>query len=127
VKHVLVAEDDTATLNFIVAALTDEGYTVTGVPDGQSALERCAESKPDLVVLDLNLPILDGFEFLRRRGPDCDAPVIAVSAAFRGPQLRGLEVAAFVAKPFDLNVLIATIAHSIGPAGEPQTSGRPLN
>jgi DNA-binding response OmpR family regulator len=126
-KHVLVAEDDSATLNFIVAALGDEGYTVTAVPDGKSALERCAEVKPDLVVLDLNLPILDGFEFLRRRGPDCAAPVVAVSAAFRVSQLRGLKVAAFVAKPFDLNVLVAAIARSIGPGGEPQPATRPLN
>ena len=126
-KHVLVAEDDAATLNFIVAALTDEGYTVLPVADGKSALERCAEAKPDVIVLDLNLPVLDGFEFLRRRGPDCDAPVIAVSAAFRAAQLRDLKVAAFVAKPFDLNVLIATVARSIGPAAEPYTSRRPLN
>jgi CheY-like chemotaxis protein len=127
VKHVLVAEDDSATRNFIVAALTDEGYEVTAAADGKSALERCAEAKPDLVVLDLNMPILDGFEFLRRRGTDCAAPVIAVSAAFRRSQLHDLEVAAFVAKPFDLNVLIATVARSIGPAAEPFTSSKPLN
>lgn len=126
-KHVLVAEDDSATLNFMVAALSDEGYTVTAVPDGKSALERCAEVKPDLVVLDLNLPILDGFEFLRRRGPDCAAPVVAVSAAFRLSQLRGLEVAAFVAKPFELNVLIATIARSIEPSADSRTVSQPLN
>jgi CheY-like chemotaxis protein len=126
-KHVLVAEDDSATLSFIVAALTDEGYMVTAAADGESALERCAEAKPDLVVLDLNLPILDGFEFLRRRGQDCAAPVIAVSAAFRRPQLGELKVAAFVAKPFDLNVLIATIAQNIGPAAELRTLSQPLN
>jgi DNA-binding response OmpR family regulator len=127
VKHVLVAEDDAPTLDLIIAALTDEGYKVTAAADGETALERCAEAKPDLVVLDLNLPIIDGFEFLRRRGPECDAPVIAVSAAFRRSQLRDLEVAAFVAKPFDLQVLIATIARSIGPSAEERTRSQPLN
>ena len=125
-NHVLVVEDDAATLSFIVAALSDEGYTVTAVADGKSALERCAEAKPDIVVLDLNLPIIDGFEFLRRRGPDCAAPVIAVSAAFRRLQLGDLKVAAFVAKPFDLSVLIATI-RSVEPAGEQRLLNTPLN
>ena len=70
-KRVLVAEDDEATRSFLVAALTDEGYLVSAAADGKAALDRCAEVKPDLVVLDLSMPIVDGFEFLRRRGPDC--------------------------------------------------------
>jgi DNA-binding response OmpR family regulator len=124
-KHVLLAEDDAPTRSFLVAALTDEGYVVTVATDGKAALERCAEVNPDLVVLDLSMPIVDGFEFLRRRGPDCSAPVIAVSAAFRKDQLGGLPVAAFVAKPFDLHVLIAVIARSLGAAE--RTTPQPLN
>jgi two-component system OmpR family response regulator len=126
-KHVLVAEDDPPTRSFIVAALTDEGYIVTAAADGKDALERCAEVRPDIVVLDLSMPIVDGFEFLRRRGPECSVPVIAVSAGFRKDQLSGLRVTAFVAKPFDLQVLIAVIARSVGDASEGLTSTRPLN
>jgi CheY-like chemotaxis protein len=126
-KRVLVAEDDAPTRNFLVAALTDEGYTVTAATDGKDALERCAEIQPDIVVLDLSMPIVDGFEFLRRRGPECSAPVIAVSAGFRKEQLSGLRVMAFVAKPFDLQVLIAVIARSVGEASEALTTTRPLN
>jgi DNA-binding response OmpR family regulator len=125
-KHVLVAEDDAATRSFLVAALTDEGYVVTAATDGKDALERSAEARPDIVVLDLSIPILDGFEFLRRRGPECSAPVIAVSAGFRKDELSGLQVTAFVAKPFDLEVLIAVIARSVGEA-EGLTTVRPLN
>ena len=69
-KRVLVAEDDAPTRSFLVAALTDEGYLVSVATDGQDALERCAEVKPDIVVLDLSMPIVDGFEFLRRRGAE---------------------------------------------------------
>jgi len=127
VKHVLVAEDDAATRSFLVAALTDEGYLVSAAADGQAALERCAKVKPDVVVLDLSMPLVDGFEFLRRRGPECSAPVVAVSAAFRSHQLSGLGVAAFVAKPFDLQVLIGAIARSIGSASEDVGANRPLN
>jgi two-component system OmpR family response regulator len=126
-KHVLVAEDDTPTRNFLVAALTDEGYLVSAAADGKAALERCAELKPDIVVLDLTMPFVDGFEFLRRRGPECSAPVIAVSAAFRRPELGELPVAAFVAKPFDIEVLISTIARSLGSAPEGPPPNRPLN
>lgn len=126
-KHVLVAEDDAPTRSFLVAALSDEGYVVSVAADGKAALERCAELKPDIVVLDLSMPIVDGIEFLRRRGPDCDAPVIAVSAAFRKEQLAGLPVAAFVAKPFDLHVLIGAIARSLGSATEERATSQPLN
>jgi CheY-like chemotaxis protein len=126
-KHVLVAEDDAPTRSFLVAALSDEGYIVTAATDGKDALERCAEVQPDIVVLDLSMPIVDGFEFLRRRGPGCSAPVVAISAGFRKDQLSGLRVTAFVAKPFDLQVLIAVIARSVGEASEGLTTTRPLN
>jgi CheY-like chemotaxis protein len=126
-KRVLVAEDDAPTRSFLVAALTDEGYQVSVATDGKAALERCAEMQPDVVVLDLSMPIVDGFEFLRRRGPECSAPVIAISAAFRRGQLQGLPVAAFVAKPFDLHVLIGVIARSIGADSEGRTTIRSLN
>jgi len=127
VKRVLVAEDDAPTRGFLVAALTDEGYLVSVAMDGKAALERCVEIHPDIVVLDLSMPIVDGFEFLRRRGPDCSAPVIAVSAGFRREQLRGFPVVAFVAKPFDLQVLMDVIARSLGADVEGRTSGQTLN
>jgi DNA-binding response OmpR family regulator len=126
-KHVLVAEDDAATRGFLVAALTDEGYAVSVAADGRAALERCAEVKPDLVVLDLTMPLVDGFEFLRRRDTDCAAPVIAISAAFQADRLRGLPVAAFVAKPFDLHVLMSVIARSIGASSGGRSAAQPLN
>jgi DNA-binding response OmpR family regulator len=126
-KHVLVAEDDAATRGFLFAALTDEGYAVSVAADGKAALERCAEVKPDLVVLDLTMPIVDGFEFLRRRDPDCSAPVIAISAAFHAERLRGLPVAAFVAKPFELQVLVSAIARTIGANSDGRSAAQPLN
>lgn len=126
-KHVLVAEDDGPTRSFLVAALTDEGYLVSAAADGKAALERCVALKPDLVVLDLSMPLVDGFEFLRLRGPECSAPVIAVSAAFRSQQLRGLGVAAFVAKPFALHVLMSAIAHSLGSPSEELPARQHLN
>jgi two-component system KDP operon response regulator KdpE len=125
--HVLVVEDDPPTRRFLVDALSDQGYVVSAAGDGAAALERCSQDQPDLVVLDLGLPIMDGLEFLRRRGGDCPAPVVAVSAAHRSPEVSGLGVAAFIAKPFDLNVLFRVIDQEIDGVGEGRLSGEPIN
>ena len=85
-KHVLVAEDDGPTRSFLVAALSDEGYVVSVAVDGEAALERCAELKPDIVVLDLSMPIVDGIEFLRRRGPDSSGVPPVARRSPRWPQ-----------------------------------------
>jgi DNA-binding response OmpR family regulator len=82
--------------------------------------------KPDIVVLDLSIPIVDGFEFLRRRGAECSARVLAGSGGFGRELVAGLPVAAFVAKPFDLHVLIGVIARSLGADSEERTT-QPLN
>jgi DNA-binding response OmpR family regulator len=126
-KHVLVVEDAAPTRSFLVAALSDQGYVVSSAADGADALERCSKLRPDLVVLDLGLPVLDGFGFLRQRGPDCSAPVIAVSAAHHLPELSGLPVAAFIAKPFDLHVLFRVVDQQVDGAGEGRWSAQPAN
>jgi DNA-binding response OmpR family regulator len=123
-KHVLVVEDDAPTRSFLVMALTDEGYVVSASSDGEDALERCAAIKPDLVVLDLGLPVVDGVEFLKRRREICPAPVIAMSAAHRSTELTGLSVAAFLAKPFDLHHLFRLVDEHVDGVGEGQRSGQ---
>ena len=109
-KQVLVAEDDPAIRSLVEDALTDAGYGVTAVADGQAALDSCRKRVPDLILLDLSMPVLDGFEFLKRRDSDCRAPVIVMSAAFRISQI-GPEMHAdgFIEKPFDLGRLIAIV------------------
>jgi DNA-binding response OmpR family regulator len=110
-KRVLIAEDDAAIRSFLAQALADEGYVVATADNGAVALERCEEFAPDLIVLDLTMPIADGFHFLHHRRERCAAPVVVISAAPDAETLtEDLGVAAFVAKPFDVRVLVETLA-----------------
>ena len=115
----LVAEDDAAIRGMVAEALTDEGYEVTAVANGQEALDRCHAVAPDVVLLDLMMPVLDGYQFLKRGLAGCAAPVIVMSAGFRFRELPSeTHIHGFVEKPFDLAVLVAAVERCIGPAHE---------
>ncbi len=82
VCKVLVVEDDRAIRDMIVATLAERGYAVAAARNGAEALERCRGFIPDLIVLDLHMPEVNGVEFLKQRGTvGCDAPVVLMSAA----------------------------------------------
>ena len=116
----LVAEDDAAIRDVVAEALSDEGYAVTVVANGQEALDRCHAVTPDVVLLDLMMPVLDGFQFLKRGQEGCGAPVIVMSAGFRFRELPAeTHVEGFVEKPFDLVDLVAAVERCIGPAEGP--------
>jgi CheY-like chemotaxis protein len=115
-REVLVAEDDAAIRGVVAEALSDHGYAVTTVANGQEALDRCHAVTPDVVLLDLMMPVLDGFQFLKRRSEGCPAPVIVMSAGFRFRELPAeTHIDGFVEKPFDLAVLVAAVERCIGP------------
>ncbi|NIR29630.1 MAG: response regulator [Gammaproteobacteria bacterium] len=83
-RHVLIVEDEAATREWLRRLLVEEGFEVTEAENGRVALERLGESRPDLILLDLIMPQMDGFEFLSalRRVPGyADVPVIVVTAA----------------------------------------------
>lgn len=110
----LVAEDDASIRGVVAGILVDEGYAVTAVENGQEALDSCRAHTPDVVLLDLMMPVLDGFEFLKRGQAGCPAPVIVMSAGFRLKQLSPeAKVAGFLEKPFDLVDLVATVERVI--------------
>ena len=108
---ILVAEDEAALRNTIAAALALSGYQVMGAESGCEALVHVQAARPDLVLLDLQMPEMDGWEFLRRfrARPDCaDIPVVVMSAAYR-VAVDDLDIQAFFEKPFDLDLLLDTI------------------
>ena len=119
---VLVVEDDETIREVLTDALSDEGYTVRAVTHGREALGVLAEWRADLIVLDLMLPILDGWGFLeerRRLGVAEGVPVVVVSASRRGPSALGVDgVAAVLAKPFTLDELLGTVGRTIRRAGD---------
>ncbi len=112
VPHVLVVEDDATVSEVVVRYLEREGLTVQTAPDGACAL-ACAEARwPDLVVLDLMLPGIDGIEVCRRLRAEAPVPVIMLTA--RGEEddrVVGLDLGAddYITKPFSPRELTARV------------------
>ena len=110
--HVLVVEDDHTVSEVVVRYLEREGITVDAVFDGQSALDRAAVRWPDLVVLDLMLPGIDGIEVCRRLRAEAPVPVIMLTAkGDEDDRVMGLELGAddYIAKPFSPRELTARV------------------
>ncbi|MFG2373410.1 response regulator [Streptomyces sp. NPDC048504] len=110
--HVLVAEDDEMQAELIRRSLLTEGHTATVVHDGAAAIEAARKLRPDLVVLDLMLPVIDGFGVCRvLRGED-DIPVLMLTArSTEDDVLLGLELGAddYMTKPYSPRELMARI------------------
>jgi CheY-like chemotaxis protein len=103
-QRVLVVEDDEATQELLQKRLTKEGWQVVAASNGREALERLTQGPPDLVLLDLMMPEMDGFEFLEafRKQPGCaQITVVVMTAKILTPadhlRLRG-QVSQVVAK-----------------------------
>ena len=129
--RILVIEDDEAIRNLVVDVLSNEGYAVAHAANGFAALREVARQAPDAIVLDLMMPGMDGRAFLRAYAtefPNRPVPIVLVSASptlwQTAEQLRRYGVRGFVAKPFDLNVLIAAVSRVVAPAPLPAHSGR---
>ena len=112
-KHILVAEDDTAVRESLERALRLEGYEVTTAVNGQKALELAAIRQPDLYLLDVMMPILDGLSVcrqIRRQGDK--TPVLVLTAKHEiSDRVSGLDAGAddYLVKPFALDELLARI------------------
>jgi DNA-binding response OmpR family regulator len=111
--RILVIEDEPRILSFLVRGLEAEGFTVDSAVHGGAALDRARAGRPDLVVLDLLLPGIDGLTVLRELKQERpELPVVILSARSDLPtKLRGFELGAsdYVAKPFALIELIARV------------------
>lgn len=112
--HVLVAEDDEKQAELIRRSLLAEGHTATVVHDGAAALDAARSLRPDLVVLDLMLPVVDGFGVCRalRGGADPEIPVVMLTArSAEDDLLLGLELGAddYMTKPYSPRELMARI------------------
>ncbi|MBN2537773.1 response regulator transcription factor [candidate division WOR-3 bacterium] len=120
-KRILVVEDEDNLRELVTGRLQQHGYEVEVACDGYEALARFRAQKPDLVVLDLMLPKMDGFavcRVLKASVRDSTVPVILFSARFSPEdRLRGEEMGAnaFVNKPFDPPVLLAKIHELLYP------------
>jgi CheY-like chemotaxis protein len=108
--RVLVVEDDASTRDTVVSALGDVGISCLGVPDGTAALAECQRRDPELILLDLALPGLDGVRFADayRRIPGSRARIVVVSGTERATETAArIRADAFFSKPFKLDALIS--------------------
>lgn len=116
---ILVVDDETTIRHLLVELLGDEGYTVLAASNGRAAAEIVERDPPDLIVMDVMMPELDGLATLRllRTLPGAKAvPVVLMSAA-RHVSADGASAVAFVPKPFDLDDLLGVVARMLRAAG----------
>jgi len=115
-KKVLITDDEPNIVRVVAARLQAHNYEVICAYDGEEALERIAEAMPDIILLDIMLPKMDGFEVCRRiRAEEATKhiPIILFSAKTQEEDKRKgreVEADAYIAKPFDPQRLIDTIA-----------------
>jgi CheY-like chemotaxis protein len=109
---VLVVDDDVSIRAVVREALEGEGYRVLTAANGAQALEEVERSRPDIVLLDMRMPIMDGWEFSRRVKEKGSQPVIVTMTAARNAKSWAAEIGAdaYVAKPFDLDDLFDVVA-----------------
>jgi two-component system response regulator MtrA len=121
-SRVLVVDDDTALAEMIGIVLRTEGFEPAFCADGGAALQAFRESKPDLVLLDLMLPGIDGIEVCSRIRAESGTPIIMLTAKTdTADVVRGLESGAddYMVKPFNPKELVARIRTRLRPAPEP--------
>jgi two-component system, response regulator PdtaR len=111
--RVLIAEDEALIRLDLKEMLEEEGYDVVGeVGDGQQAVDRAAELRPDLVILDIQMPVLDGLSAAERIAGDRIAPVIVLTAFSQRDlveRARDAGAMAYLVKPFNKNDLVPAI------------------
>jgi two-component system, chemotaxis family, chemotaxis protein CheY len=111
-ERILIVDDDESIRQIVRICLTDEGYEVSEAPNGQVALSVLHEFTPSLILLDLRMPVMDGWEFARRyeKMPGPRAPIVAFVAALNAEQdCADLDAAGILAKPFDLDDLLRAV------------------
>ena len=112
-KRVLVVDDDASIRELLSTVLEDDGYEVMPAANGEDALAVCARWRPDVIVLDLMMPVMDGWTFAKRLRERDDIPIVVLSAANdlerHAKSVGAIEV---IGKPFDLDQLIPTVARA---------------
>src|SRR5687768_16531880 len=115
-KRVLVVDDDASIRELLSTALEDDGYEVVPASNGQDALSVCERWRPDVIVLDLMMPVMDGWTFAKRLRETDDIPIVVLSAATdlerHGKSLGATDV---VGKPFDLDQRLPKVPRAAEP------------
>lgn len=117
--RILIVEDDDGIRDLVDIVLSSAGYEVLTASDGAAALQVVGRVHPDLVLLDMRMPVMDGWEFARqyRAGPAPHAPIVVLTAA-RDAAVRAAEISAnaYLGKPFEVGELLTLVGRLAHPA-----------
>lgn len=116
---VLVVDDETDIRQALAEVLTSEGYQVVDARDGQEALDKARQYQPELVLLDLMMPRMNGWEFRRQQKGDralARIPVVVLSAFAND---GNMDAEAFIQKPFDVDEIVSAVRRYARPARHP--------
>jgi DNA-binding response OmpR family regulator len=128
-KRILLVDDDALLRRSLAFNLEQNGFQVRTAASAEEALAALQQNPPDLVILDIGLPGMDGMEALKQMREKYHLPVIFLTARRRElDEVLGLELGAddYITKPFNLDVLIAHIKSVLRRAGQPQTANAGL-
>ena len=116
VKTVLIVDDEQAIRDVLKFNLLKEGYKILEASDGQQGLEMALSEKPDLIMLDIMLPKMDGLTVCKRVKNSCNIPIIILTAKdTEVDKIVGLELGAddYITKPFSVRELVARVKANI--------------
>ena len=118
-REVLVVEDDPDMAAVVQMIVAEAGYQVRTAGDGAEALERIAERIPGVILLDMRMPVMDGWEFAREFGARFGraAPIVVITAA-ENARARAEEIGAdgWLEKPFELDEVVRMVSRFLGPS-----------
>lgn len=119
-RQILIVEDDADLRESVAQTLAGEGYDVATARNGREALELIARTRPDLILLDLMMPVMSGWEFRERqlRHPELASIPVVVMTATPSLEAAAIDAVDLLLKPVRLNDLLATVVRQIGEASD---------
>jgi len=119
-KNILLVDDDRMSVELVKRKLQEQGYEIRSAGNGAEALELLKSKIPDLIVLDVHMPDMDGYAFIMERNKTpqyTKIPVVMVTAAKEtGPLFKRHGVKAYLIKPIQMQELLDTVNKIVGPA-----------
>lgn len=128
-KTILVVDDEKRLVSLVESYLTQEGYRVVSAYDGKEAISVARREHPDLIILDLMMPEMDGYAFMRAHRAEADTPIILLTARVDDEErVIGLELGAddYVTKPFRPRELVARVRAVLRRAGGTEPAAKSL-
>jgi CheY-like chemotaxis protein len=113
VKAILIVDDEFGIVDSLAEVLSEEGFAVSTASNGKDALRRIAEQRPDLILMDYMMPVMDGAETLQaiRNDPALrDLPVLLMSSVPKANLPAQCAPTGFLRKPFDIDALLSMLA-----------------